>query len=79
MSKTTYYIVQTGPSEYLHNRGIFGGYDETRNAQEAAHLDIATAKRLHKAWCNATTPETPRRFPRIVKVTVETKTIKDRR
>ena len=79
MSKHTYYIVQTSPTLFAHECGTFGGFCEGRGAKDAAHLDIHEARRLYRSYKATRAPDTPRRFPRVLKVTVETKTIITRR
>ena len=82
MSKQTYYVVQTAPGLFMMN----ADEDEQVNHEGvgiecAEHLSCARARRIcrNEQERLAVDDDTPRRFPRIVKVTVETKTIKDRR
>ena len=85
MSKSTYYIVQTGPECYVVEYG--DGLTGFGPADKAAHLSLSLARRACrevKRGVELRAMQTgdysfARRFPRIVKVTVETKTIKDRR
>lgn len=65
MSKSTYYVVQTSPRQSL-----------TKIAQ---HATLGAAMREMRTACALSETGGARRFPRIVKVTIETKTVKDRR
>ena len=79
MSKTTYYIVQTGERKSVM-LFVNNWVRTTRNPNMA--LRFATYGKAHEAFriaCEMCGRGTPRRFPRIVKVTIETKTVKDRR
>lgn len=69
MSNSTYYIVQTSPTLFVHERG----------AKDAAHLDIHEARRLYRSYKATRAPDTPRRFPRILKVTTTITTVNERR
>lgn len=74
MSKSTYYIVQLAPDRYAG----YGG--PTKRVSDAKHIDdLSEARRLFKAACKFAGANTPSRFPRIIKTTIETKTITDRR
>ena len=77
MSKQTYYIVQTTPIMFVHDAAILDGpaYCECVGADKAAHLSLTEARRLWREERMHGDANTPRRFPRIIKVTVETKTI----
>ena len=79
MSRQIHYLVQTTPTDFLHERGVYGGLSliEKRGAEGAARLSITEARRLWRHYCAITACDAPRprRFPRIIKVTVETKTI----
>ncbi|MBQ2632011.1 MAG: hypothetical protein IJG13_20230 [Kiritimatiellae bacterium] len=77
MSKTTYYIVQTAPQGYV--RYADAVEPATQFFDQALRLNLQEARLIWRTACEGATPDTPLRFPRIVKVTVETKTIKDRR
>lgn len=73
MGTQTYYIVQVSRTMFVH-RDDFGngiGY----GADKAAHLALAEAHRLYREHKAKRDEDTPRRFPRIIKVTVQTKTI----
>ena len=79
MSKQTYYIVQVFGDKFLKVNDE-GYYVPTHERDKAAHLTISEARRLFrdsKTWCSK--DDTPRRFPRILKVTEEIKTITPRR
>ena len=76
MNRHTYYIVQADSVMFVRRNG--SGYDIGYGHDKAAHLTLATAHRLYKELCAKRQNGTPRRFPRIVKVTIETKTITDR-
>ena len=78
MSKQTYYIVQTGPRGYARRSPVSAPAD-VPDMDKATRFPLSEAVRVFKEECRRVNDETPRRFPRIVKVTVETKTIKDRR
>ena len=72
MSKQTYYIVQATPTHYVHE-GINVGY----GMDDAAQLTIGEARRILNILA-ARAQElgmSARRFPRIIKITVEAKTI----
>ena len=72
MSKQTYYIVQATPTHYVHD-GINLGY----GMDDAAQLPIGEVRRIYHVLA-ARAQElgmSARRFPRIIKVTVEAKTI----
>ena len=74
MSKQTYYVVQLSPSCYAHGDTIIGfaaGY----GLDKAARLCYGKAERVYRDFKAKATPDTPRRFPRVVRVTIETKTI----
>lgn len=79
MKKETYYIVQTSERKAVM-LCVDNWVRTTRNSSMA--LRFATFGKAYKAFriaCEMCGQESPRRFPRIVKVTVEMKTIKDRR
>ena len=78
MSKSTYYVVQIAPLCYVRDSAMFAS-TVTRDAEKATRFTLPEAMSVYKTACRNATADTPRRFPRIVKVTVETKTIKDRR
>lgn len=76
MSKSTYYIVQTAASLYIRRDGndILGsGF----GLEQAGRLTMSEARRICREM-RAYQKDTPHRFPRIIKVTIETKTIKER-
>lgn len=74
MSRLTYYIVQLAPDKYVGYNG------PTRHVNEAKFTtELAEAMGMFRTSCRCSDADTPRRFPRIVKVTIETKTVKDRR
>lgn len=75
MRSNVYYIVQTSPTLFVHERGTFGGYCEGRGAKDAAHLDIHQARRLYRSYKATRALDTPRRFPRVLKVTIEINSI----
>lgn len=80
--KYTYYIVQTSPDLFLRQDGAEGGYYEGRGAEEAERFTLpAAARSAFRTACKTIdiTDGWGRRFPRIIKVTTETKTIKERR
>lgn len=79
MSSNVYYIVQTSPTLFAHECGTFGGFCEGRGAKDAAHLDIHEARRLYRSYKATRSPDTPRRFPRILKVTTTITTVNERR
>ena len=78
MSKTTYYIVQTAPSVFARDNGELG-HGTTRSAEDATRFTLPEANSIYRTACANTTEEAARRFPRIIKITTETKTIKERR
>lgn len=79
MKRETYYIVQTGPevNGYIGGdsfRGFMCGWGVNHAARFA---NISKAQRvMHKLRPQS---DTPHRFPRIIKVTTEYKTITNRR
>lgn len=79
MSTNVYYIVQTAPTLFVHERGTFGGFCEGRGAKDSAHLDMHQARRLYRSYKATRAPDTPRRFPRILKVTTTITTVNERR
>lgn len=75
MSKSTYYIVQTSPEVggYIGGdsfRGFMCGWGMNHAARFAT---VGKAQRVMHKLCPQS--DAPRRFPRIIKVTTETKTI----
>lgn len=82
MSKTTYYVVQTAPGLFMMNADECGhvnheghgiGCAERMSISRARHICRNERMRLEADG------DAARRFPRIVKVSIETKTIQDRR
>ena len=78
MAKQTYYVVQTTPTLFVHNTDIAV---EGFGIEKAARLSITEARQFYRRFkgFNEMVGDVPRRFPRIIKVTVETKTITERR
>ena len=74
MAKQTYYVVQTTPTLFVHN---MDSAVEGFGMEKAAHLSINEARQYYRRFkeFNKAIGDVPRRFPRIIKVTVETKTI----
>lgn len=73
MSKMTYYIVQLAPDKYAGRNG------PTRRVGDAQFIDdLPKARHLFKVICRFAGANTPSRFPRIIKTTIETKTIATR-
>lgn len=74
MSKLTYYIVQLAPDKYVGYNG------PTRHINEAKFTtELAEAMGMFKVACRFAGANTPNRFPRVIKTTIETKTIITRR
>ena len=74
MSKMTYYIVQLAPDKYA------GYCGPTKRVSDAKYIDdLSEARHLFKLACRFAGANTPSRFPRIIKTTVESKTIATRR
>lgn len=74
MSIRTHYVVQLSPSEFAGSDG------PAKHIDEAARLSLTDARRLFRLAAYETRVENaPRRFPRVIKVTIETKTIITRR
>ena len=71
--KDTYYIVQTGEYIYAHYHG--NTYSPARGIKNAAHLSLSQARDVYKLEKRLVGGNSPRRFPRIIKVTTEYKTI----
>lgn len=75
MGKNIYYIVQTTPTMFVHKGNLGLGHVEGFGAEEAAHLSLPEARKLYRVY-RAVRPEgAPFRFPRILKVTIEMKTL----
>ena len=74
--KQTYYMVQTGPNAYVNDPTPTCAFGTARTP---ARMSLANARRAYRDECAQLRHDTPTRFPRIIKVSVETKTIKDRR
>lgn len=76
--KRTWYIVQTARG-YVVGNATIGWRDNERMARKAARISLEKARQVHRRFRDETCAEEdrPRRFPRIIKVTVETKTIKE--
>ena len=75
MSKQTHYIVQTRRNLFVQKDNEVKCYVDGYGIDKAAHLSLSEARRLWREERMHDDPNTPRRFPRILKVTVETKTI----
>ena len=74
MSKMTYYIVQLAPDKYA------GYCGPAKRVSDAKFInDLSEARHLFKVACRFAGADTPSRFPRIIKTTIETKTIITRR
>lgn len=73
MSKQTYYIVQVWHDIFVTRND--NGYSIGYNLDKAAKLSLGEARWLYRQCADKRDEDTPRRFPRIVKVTVEAKTI----
>ena len=94
MGKQTYYIVQTWRDLYVRKdaMGYGVGYGKDKAAHlslseahrlyrehKARRFTLPEAMSEYKTACRNATADTPLRFPRILKVTTETKTITPRR
>ena len=73
--KRTWYIVQTARG-YVCGNAVSGWRDNEREARRAARLTIEKARQIHRRF-KVADESAPHRFPRTIKVTVETKTIKE--
>lgn len=73
MGKQTYYVVQISPIMFV--RRDLAGYGFGYGMEKAAHMTLAEAHRLYREHKEKRDEDTPRRFPRIIKVTTEYKTI----
>lgn len=76
MGKQIYYIVQIDSIRFVH-RSIDGDFVPGYKSRFAAQLSLGEARRIYgklKGVCDQF-EDTPRRFPRIIKVTTEYKTI----
>lgn len=73
MSQHTRYIVQLAPCEFSGRDGPVGYIGD------AQLMSLVDARRLFNLGCRMASADTPRRFPRIIKVVMETKTIITRR
>lgn len=71
--KHTHYIVQTG--EYTYARYANGTYDPARERKDATHLTLSKARDIYELERRLARKDSPLRFPRIIKVTTEYKTI----
>lgn len=78
MSKTTYFIVQTSPVCYVHGDSVIG-FVEGVGPRDAARLCWGKAQVVFREFAELMREDAPRRYPRIIKVTTEYKTIKTRR
>ena len=81
MPRQSYYIVQCDRRYYVRNRGDGTGAVLTTHEPDKA-LRCARYGEALAAWrtvCAEFGRREPSRFPRIVKVTIETKTVKDRK
>lgn len=74
MSKHIHYVLQLAPDRF---KGYVG---QTSHIGEAMLINTLTdARRLFKLACREVSADTPSRFPRVIKTTIETKTIITRR
>ena len=78
MSKQTYYVVQLSSAFYAQGDSV-SGFAAGYGVDKAARLCYGKAKRIYRDFKAKATPDTPRRFPRVVRVTIETKTITPKR
>ena len=74
MKTDTYYIVQTWSDLFVQKTDELG-YVQCYGRGKAAHLTLSQARRVYNAYKKRSDKYTPRRFPRIIKVTTEYKTI----
>ena len=74
MGKQTYYMVQISSIMFVAKDERFG-YGLCIGKEKAAHLSLAEAHGLYREYKAKRDTDTPRRFPRILKVTTEIKTI----
>lgn len=78
MKRNTYYIVQTSPACYVHGDSVTG-FVEGVGLANAARLCWGKAQVVFREFAEIMPTDAPRRFPRIIKVTTEYKTITNRR
>lgn len=74
MSRRTHYLVQTAPTLFAHDGGPLG-FVEGVGTADAAQLSIHEAGRVYREFRAAVHKDGPRRYPRILKITIETRTI----
>ena len=77
MGRQTYYIVQTWRDLYVRKDAM--GYGIGYGKDKAAHLSLSEAHRLYREHKARRDVRGPCRFPRILKITTEIKTITPRR
>ena len=74
MARQTYYMVQVSSVAFVR-KDEHVGYGTGYGTERAAHMSLVEAQRVYREHKRLRNADTPRRFPRIIKVTVETKTI----
>ena len=75
MGRNIYYIVQTAPTMFVHKGNLDLDHVEGFGAEKAAHLSLSEARKLYRVYRAVRQEGAPFRFPRILKATVEMKTI----
>lgn len=76
MKPDTYYIIQTAPAMFASGDGETSLLAECVGREGAIHLTLSEARRILRQLREWRDADTPRRFPRILKVTTEVKPIK---
>ena len=82
MARQSYYIIQCDRRRYVRNDWLDGSGAVLTTHEPDKALRCARYGEAVKAWrtvCAEFGLRSPSRFPRIVKVTIETKTVKDRK
>ena len=72
--RTSFYVVEVSNGRYVR-KDLDNGLSETSGLDGATRLSLSAAHRACVRFGGERRRGNPRRFPRIIKVTVETKTI----
>ena len=79
MGRYTYYIVELAPGCFVRHGGPAFAPASACDAEQATRFTMAEARSVYRNACRGEGRCDARRFPRIIKVSTETKTVKDRR
>ena len=72
--RTCFYVVEVFNGRFVR-KDPDNGLSEVSGLDGASRLSLGAAHRACVRFCGERRRDNPRRFPRIIKVTVETKTI----